>query len=175
MHLTLYHVAILPHPNHKLSPNFRRKSHQPADHLTILPTIGSIPRPELWPADPKATWKNGRNQFTQGFAGPANPLKSRSEVATYSPLTPDRGGQSAETNKQQKDNTYMNTDTELLSCDEMDAIVEAQCNVDPSELPAAIDALNLDQLHVLHEMCVESIQRQTRILHLVELRLVGNL
>jgi hypothetical protein len=65
----------------------------------------------------------------------------------------------------------MITNTELLSVEEMDDIIEAQCNVDENQLDAAIAALNDDQLVVLREMCLESITRQqgiiTRVNHRV--------
>jgi hypothetical protein len=56
-----------------------------------------------------------------------------------------------ENNQQTESNNLMNTDTdtEFLSIPEMDAIVEVQMNLDPSKLPAAIDALNADQLVAL--------------------------
>jgi hypothetical protein len=64
--------------------------------------------------------------------------------------------------------------TELLSVSEMDDIVEVQCNLEPAELDAAIDALSDDQLEVLREQCCESITRQQGILARIELRLSGN-
>ena len=68
----------------------------------------------------------------------------------------------------------MDNTTEFLSVSEMDDCVEVQMNLDPCELPAAIDALSTDQLTVLREMCEESVDRQIGIIHRVDRRLAGN-
>jgi hypothetical protein len=67
----------------------------------------------------------------------------------------------------------MITNTEL-SVHEMDDVVEAQHNLDASELDAAIAALSDDQLVVLREQCQESVERQQGIIARVNRRLGGN-
>jgi hypothetical protein len=64
--------------------------------------------------------------------------------------------------------------TTELTIDEMDAIIETQCNVDENQLDEAIDKLNEDQLVVLREMCQESVERQQGIIVRVNRRLGGN-
>ena len=58
-----------------------------------------------------------------------------------------------------------------LSDHEMDDIVEVQCNLDASELDAAIAALSDDQLVVLRQQCQESVERQQGIINLIQVRL----
>ena len=53
----------------------------------------------------------------------------------------------------------------------MDDIVEVQCNLDASELDAAIAALSDDQLVVLRQQCQESVERQQGIINLIQVRL----
>jgi hypothetical protein len=60
---------------------------------------------------------------------------------------------------------------ELLSVHEMDQLVEISCNLEPDDLPEAVDLLSIPSLRELECMAKEGIQRQSRVLALAQNRL----